>query len=96
MRAGEPPDADAPNVPGAVFTAFHFCSQGLHGARRGEHIFRFEQAANARLPDRYGAQHEGAVRHGFVAGDANPALRPWVLREMRGSRSPDKGVIFFS
>ena len=45
------------------------------GRRRGEHVLAFQETADVGLPQRQGAEHQGAVRHRFVAGRADAAVQ---------------------
>ena len=60
----------------------------------GQHIVRFEQAADARFADRDGAQHQGAVRHRLVAGNADSPFEALGLARNQGLEVAGQGGDF--
>ena len=52
-----------------------------HGAQRaergrgGQHVLALEKAADVGFTQCQGAEHQGAVRHRFVAGRTDPAVQ---------------------
>src|SRR5215510_8642882 len=74
MRFAEAPDADAVNAPLAFGHALDLGAQRPHRLAGVEYVLAFEQPGYAGLPDREGAEDEGAVRDRLVAGHARAAL----------------------
>jgi hypothetical protein len=72
-RFHQPAHAAAGDAPGAGAGALHLRPQGAHGGGRAQHVLAFQQPRDLGGADGDGAEHQGAVADGFVAGHAEPA-----------------------
>ena len=71
---GERADADAVDVPFAVFIATVRDAEGVERSGGSHHVLALEQTADHGLADRHCRDHQRAVRNRLVARNANGAL----------------------
>ena len=69
----EPADAAARHVPDPVRPACDLGAERAHGGRRPQHVLALQQARDAGLPDREGAEHQRAMADRLVARHADAA-----------------------
>lgn len=65
---------NAESVPQPVVAPINLCAHGFHGMRGVQDVFALQQAMDDGLANRKTAQNRGAMRNGFISGDAGGAF----------------------
>ena len=75
VRLAAAADAEAAHPPQPGAHVLDHGAQRPQGGGGGQHVLALQQAADVGLAQRQGAEHQGAVRHRFVAGRTDPAVQ---------------------